>query len=76
MIKFIEYWMFATHIWHDTEPTPVAINLHEILRIEEMFDKTLGKYVAIYLKDHSVIPIEGDIINVLAEFQKHLQTIY
>ena len=58
MVKFIEYWMFATHIWHDAKPTPVAINLREILHIEEMQDEIFGKHVMVYLKNKNAIPIE------------------
>lgn len=76
MVKFIEYWMFATHIWCDAKPTPVAINLREILHIEEMQDETFGKHVVIYLKNNNAIPIEGNIIDVLAELQKHLTNLY
>lgn len=76
MVKFIDYWMFATHIWHDAKPTPVAINLREILHIEEMQDETFGKHVVIYLKNNNAIPIEEDIIDVLAELQKHLTSFY
>ena len=76
MVKFIDYWMFATHIWHDAKPTPVAINLREIVHIEEMENETIGKHVVIYLKNKNAIPIEGDIIDVLAELQKHLINFY
>ena len=44
--------------------------------IEEMEDINLGIHTVIFLKDKSVIPIEGDTIEILAEFQKHLQTMY
>ena len=78
MVKFIGNWMFASHIWNDAEPTPIAINLREIQKIEQVNIQSLGgDIVAIYLKDNrDPTPIEGDVIEVLAEFQKHLQTIY
>lgn len=78
MVKFIGNWMFASHIWNDAEPTPVAINLREIQKIEQVNIPQLGgDIVAVYLKNsRDPVPIEGNIIEVLAEFQKHLQTIY
>lgn len=73
MVKFIEYWMFASHLWNDADPTPVAINIREITRIEQIHVPIHGDVVAVYLKnDDSPILIKGDIIEVLAEFQKHL----
>ena len=78
MVKFIGNWMFASHVWNDAEPTPVAINLREVQRIEQLDIPPLGgDIVAIFSKGNKdPIPIEGDAIEVLAEFQKHLQTIY
>lgn len=77
MVKFIGYWMFASHIWNDAEPTPVAINLRNVQKIEQINVPILGEIIAVYLKnDKDPVPIEGDIIEVLAEFQKHLQTSY
>ena len=78
MIKFIGHWMFASHIWNDAGPTAVAINLREIQKIEQInVPKLGGDVVAVYLKNSvDPVPIDGDIIEVLAEFQKHLQTIY
>ena len=76
MVKFIDYWMFANHLWKDSSPTPTVINMREISHIDEMYDSDLGTYVGIVLKDRSDIPIEGDIIDVLAAFQKHLSTMY
>lgn len=73
MIKFIEHWMFASHLWNDADPSPVAINIREITRIEQIYSSKHGEVVAVFLKnDDNPIPIEGDIIEVLAEFQKHL----
>ena len=77
MVKFIDYWMFTSHLWHDADPTPVAINIREITRIEQIRVPKHGDVVAIYLKnDDSPTLIEGDIIEVLAEFQKHLINQY
>ena len=76
MVKFIDYWMFAMHLWRDSTPTPTVINMREISHIEEMNDHHLGSHVIIFLKNNDTIPIEGEIIEVLAAFQKHLQTIY
>ena len=77
MVKFIGHWMFASHIWNDAEPTPVTINLREIQKIEQINVPVLGEIVAVYLKNNiDPVPIEGDIVEILAEFQKHLQTIY
>lgn len=78
MVKFIGNWMFASRIWGDAEPTPTVINLQEIQSIDQMNLKQLGgEHVVISLKrSTSPLPIEGNIIEVLAAFQKHLQTMY
>ena len=77
MVKFIGHWMFAPELWHDADATPVAINLREVQRIEENCIPQFGKVIVIYLKNNpKPIPIDGDIIEILAEFQKHLQTMY
>ena len=77
MVKFIGHWMFASHIWNDAEPTPVAVNLRNVQKIEQINVPILGEIIAVYLKnDKDPVPIDGDIIEVLAEFQKHLQTMY
>ena len=77
MVKFIGNWMFASELWHDADTTPVAINLREVQMIEENSIPKFGKVVVIYLKNNpKPIPIDGDIVEILAEFQKHLQTIY
>lgn len=74
MVKFINNWMFASRLWNDAKPTPVAINLYNIAKIEQVQIPSLGEnIVAAYLKNEDkLIPIEGDIIEILAEFQKHL----
>ena len=77
MVKFIGHWMFASHIWNDAEPTPVAVNLRNVQKIEQINVPILGEIIAVYLKNGiEPVPIKGDIIEVLAEFQKHLNTIY
>lgn len=68
--------MFASHIWNDAPSTPTVINMREITHVEEMEDFNLGVHTIIFLKDGSAIPIEGNTIEILAEFQKHLQTMY
>ena len=77
MVKFIGNWMFASHVWNDAAPTPVAINLRNVQKIEQIVVPILGEIVAVYLKNNiDPVPIKGDIVEILAEFQKHLQTIY
>ena len=77
MVKFIEHWMFASRLWNDAEPTPTVINLREVQKIEQIKVPVLGEIVAVYLKNNiDPTPIEGDIVEILAEFQKHLNTIY
>lgn len=76
MVKFIGHWMFASHIWNDAPLTPTAINMREITHIEEMEDINIGIHTIVFLKDGDKIPIDGNTIEIFAEFQKHLQTIY
>ena len=77
MVKFIGNWIFASHVWNDAEPTPVVINLRDVQKIEQIVVPILGEIVAVYLKNNiDPVPIKGDIVEILAEFQKHLQTIY
>ena len=77
MIKFIGHWMFASHIWNDAPLSPVVINLREITKIEQVHAPKLGDITAVYLKNNQdPVPIDGDIIEVLAEFQKHLINNY
>ena len=64
--------MFASHIFHDAEPSPVAINMRNISHIDEQIDDVHGNHVMICLNNEVEIPIEGDIIEILAAFQKHL----
>ena len=51
MIKFIEHWMFASHLWNDADPSPVAINIREITRIEQIYSSKHGEVVAVFLKN-------------------------
>ena len=76
MVKFIDHYMFATHVWKDSTSSPTVISLRELSHIDEMHDSDIGVHVVVFLKDGNAIPIEGDIIEILAEFQKHLQTMY
>lgn len=76
MVKFIGHWMFASRVWNDAPLTPTAINMREISHIEEMEDINVGVHTIVFLKDGGVIPIDGNTIEIFAEFQKHLQTIY
>ena len=77
MVKFIGNWIFASHVWNDAEPTPVVINLRDVQKIEQIVVPILGEIVAVYLKNIiDPVPIKGDIVEILAVFQKHLQTIY
>ena len=76
MVKFIGHWMFASRIWNDAPLTPTVINMHEISHIDEMQDINLGIYTIVFLKDGNGIHIDGNTIEIFAEFQKHLQTIY
>ena len=70
--------MFASHIWNDAPLTPIAINLQEIQKIEQINVPPLGgDLIAVHLKNKpDPVPIDGDIIEVLAEFQKHLTNNY
>ena len=76
MVKFIEYWMFANHLWTDAPSTPIVINLREISHIDEVCNPDIGDHIVVFLKNETKLPIEGNIIDVLASFQKHLTTMY
>lgn len=76
MIKFIGNWMFTSHIFHDAEPSPVAINMRDVSYIDEQIDDIHGKHVIICLNNETQIPIEGDTIEILAAFQNHLLETY
>ena len=77
MVKFIGNWIFASRLWNDANPTSTVINLQEIESIDEVYLATFDeKHVVIKLKNNNIpIPIEGDIVEVMAAFQKHLLTI-
>ena len=77
MVKFIGNWMFASRIWGDAEPTPTVISLQEIQSIDEMQLRAFGRrHVVISLKrSETTLPIEGNIIEIMAAFQKHLLTL-
>ena len=56
---------------------PIYGMMREIQKIEQINVPVLGEIVAVYLKNNiDPTPIEGDIVEILAEFQKHLQTMY
>lgn len=76
MVKFIGNWMFASHMFHDAESSPVAINMCDISYIDEQIDDVHGERVIICLNNEVEIPIEGNIIEILAAFQKHLLETY
>lgn len=76
MVKFIGNWIFASHLWSDASSTPTVINMREIAHIEQTQHPDLGVHTVVLLKDGNGIPIDGDAIEILAEFQKHLQTMY
>lgn len=75
-VKFIDYWMFASCLWEDADMTPITINMREIVTITEQKCDKFGNYIEITLKNGLQIPIDGNIIEVLAEFQKHLSNMY
>lgn len=73
MVKIIGNWIFASHLWVNSNPTPVAINLNEVVNIDEVITPTLGKCTAIFLKnDTHPIPIEGNITDILGLLQHYL----
>ena len=74
MVKFIDNWLFATHIWCDADPSPIAIQTQQIAYFDERDDNKLGKHTVIITINNDQIPIEGDIIELLADLQKHLQS--
>ena len=76
MVKFIGNWMFASHLWKDATPSPIAINIRNISHIDEQEDYELGVHVVVVTQENNQIPIEGDTIEILAAFQKHLSTMY
>lgn len=75
MVKFIGNWMFASQLFKNANPSPIAINLQEVQTICERCHADIGIHVVIILNTQQCIPIEGDIVDIMAEFQKHLLTI-
>lgn len=71
-MKIIKNWLFINHLWHDAEPCPVAINLNNVTQITEEYDSNFGIHVVICTNDHKSIPVEGEIIEILALLQNHL----
>ena len=71
-MKIICNWLFINHIWHDAEPCPVAINLNNVTQITEEYDNQFETCVVIHTSDHKSIPVEGNLIDVLAEIQNYL----
>ena len=41
-----------------------------------MEDVNIGIHTIVFLKNGDGIPVDGNTIEIFAEFQKHLQTIY
>ena len=75
MVKFIENWVFASQLFKNANPSPIAINLQEVQTICERYHADIGTHVVIILNTQNCVPIEGDIVEVMAAFQKHLLTI-
>ena len=71
-MKIIKNWLFINHLWHDAEPCPTVINLNNVTQITEECDGKLGIHVVIYTTDQKQIPVEGELIEVLALLQNHL----
>ena len=72
-MKIICNWLFINHLWIDAKPCPVALNLNNITQITEECDKELGGvHVVIHTNDGKSIPVEGNLIDILAELQNHL----
>lgn len=75
MVKFIENWMFASQLFRDANSSPITINMQEVQTIGERRHPDIGTHVVVILNTQQCIPIEGDIVEVMAAFQKHLLTI-
>ena len=76
MVKFIGNWVFASQLFKNANPSPIAINLQEVQTVCERYHADIGNHVVIILNTQNCVPIEGNIIEIMAEFQKHLQTMY
>ena len=68
MVKFIGNWMFASHIWNDAGPTPIAINLREIQKIEQ-FEKRV-KYILKHLNILEGKKTVGDFYGAIKTYRK------
>lgn len=75
MVKFIGNWMFASQLFKNAKPSPIAINLQEVQTICERYRDDVGIHVVIISNTQNCIPIEGDIVEIMAAFQKHLLTL-
>lgn len=75
MIKFIGNWMFASQLFKNANSSPIAINLQEVQTICERYHPDIGTHVVIILNTQNCIPVEGDIVEIMAAFQKHLLTL-
>lgn len=71
-MKIIKNWLFINHLWYDAEPCPVVINLNNVTQITEEISGNLGVYVVIHTTNHESIPVEGELIEILALLQNHL----
>lgn len=71
-MKIIKNWLFINHIWHDAEPCPVVINLNNVTQITEECDHEFGNHIVIHTNDQKSIPVEGELIEILALLQNHL----
>ena len=71
-MKIVNNWLFINRLWYDAEPCPVAINLNNVTQITEEDDNKFGPYVVIHTNDHKSTPVEGNLIDTLAELQNHL----
>lgn len=71
-MKIVKNWLFVNHLWHDAEPCPVVINLNNVTQITEECDPKLGPRITIHTIDRISIPVEGELIEILALLQNHL----
>ena len=71
-MKIIKNWLFINHLWRDAEPSPLALNINNIVGINETYHNTLGTHVIIHTTDGKTHPVEGDIITILSKLEKHL----
>ena len=72
-MKIIKNWLFINHLWLDAKPCPIALNLNNVTQITEECDREFGgNHVVIYTNDGKSVPVEGELIEVLALLQDHL----